>query len=571
MKNLYLILIFLLVVVNVVSSQDCDCDFIITPKDYKDPNLNIVWGKDLNILPGSTICIKSGTYKALRFYDIVGTKEQPITVKNCGGKVNILAPSYSGISFQRSSNFRLTGAGVPGLERGIVLVMTNRFSSAIYMENYTTDFEIDHIEIDKTGFAGIMAKTDPYCDKPGTWRRNGFVMKNIKIHDNKINNIGGEGIYLGYTGGYKVTTRKSCAGTPIFGHWLENVEIYDNVINKTGLDGIQVNLVRKNCKIYNNQITNYATKGIGFQNFGMSLGGGEYEVFNNFIINGANGSGGDGNGIQLISAQSGTEIYNNIIDRVKFHGIFIHQRHKFENPDIGYKIFNNTIINPELSGIHYNSQITQSEDTSEIGLQQDDVPVYMVNNLIVDPGNDFSKTNTWKKSGESFIDFNNRSTAENMKLYAFKNYFTRNLDALGLDNKDNAVYAIIDEKSPLVDAGMDITGWDLTFDILFNARLQGNNVDIGAYESVFSYIPDTGEKVSFDIIPNPVGNHFSLTSKQIEGKVDMVIYSVNAGYMIYQGSYEMGMHFVLPIMAPGYYIVEINIDGQTYSKQMVKS
>lgn len=562
---------FLLAVVNVVSSQDCDCDFTIDPKEYNDPKLNIVWGKDLNILPGSTICIKSGTYKALRFYDIVGTKEQPITVKNCGGKVNILAPSYSGISFQRSSNFRLTGAGEPGLERGIVLLMTNSHSSAIYMENYTTDFEIDHIEIDKTGFAGIMAKTDPYCDKPETWRRNGFVMKNIKIHDNKINNIGGEGIYLGYTGGYKVTTRKSCGGTPIFGHWLENVEIYDNVINKTGLDGIQVNLARKNCKIYNNQITNYATKGIRFQNFGMSLGGGEYEVFNNFIMNGANGPGGDGNGIQLISAQSGTEVYNNIIDRVKFHGIFIHQRHKFDNPDMGYKIYNNTIINPELSGIHYNSKITQSEDPSKIGLKQDNVPVYMVNNLIVDPGNDFSKTNTWKKSGESYIDFNDRSTAENIKLYARKNYFTRELYALGLsDSKDSTLYAIIDEKSPLIDAGIDITGWDLTFDILFNDRLQGNSVDIGAYESVFSYTPNLGERANFDIVPNPVSNHFILASDQLAGNVYMTIYSVNTGYEVYQGSYEMGMHFVLPNMVLGYYVVVINIDGKTYSQQMLK-
>ena len=87
-----------------------------------------------------------------------------------------------------------------------------------------------NVEIKNTGFAGIMAKTDPTCSNPKTWRTGGYILQNLNLHHNYIHDTFGEGMYIGYTGGYMVESKKVCDGEYAFGHFLENVQIYDNIV-----------------------------------------------------------------------------------------------------------------------------------------------------------------------------------------------------------------------------------------------------------------------------------------------------------------------------------------------------
>jgi hypothetical protein len=295
--------------------------------------------------------------------------------------------------------------------------------------------QVDHIHIQNTGFAGIMAKTDPSCKDSLTWRKNGFVLRNLHIHNNYIHHTHGEGMYIGYTGSYKTTSKVICDGEYAMGHWLENVLVENNRLEDIGWDGIQVNLVQNNGIIRNNTIVNYGLEQEPVQNFGMSIGGGVYDILNNVIINGpANEQGLRGVGalgMQLINGESGSKILGNIFIRPGAHAIFLHNRSPFENKKNGYTVAHNTIISPGESGIFYNAGITTSLDESEIGGQQLDVPFWLFNNVVVNPGNDYSTSNFWKKNRESFYDFNTRELRDAQEPYHFDNVYTRNIDSLG--------------------------------------------------------------------------------------------------------------------------------------------
>ncbi|MFI2742665.1 T9SS type A sorting domain-containing protein [Zhouia sp. PK063] len=543
-------------------------DYTLTPENLNSTNLNIIWGSQLNIQPGSTIYIPAGTYAAIRFYDLVGTEENPITIINYGGQVTIDAPSYSAISLQRCKYVRVTGSGDEQVPYGIKVQHTNAYSSGIYLENFTTDVEVDHIEINDTGFAGIMAKTDPYCDNPDTWRSSGFIMKNIKIHDNYIHDTGGEGIYLGFTGGYKIDSNRSCNSIPIFAHWLEDITIANNFIERTGLDGIQVNLARKNCVIANNIVQNYAIKSQSFQDFAMSIGGGVYQVYNNRIYN----TDHKGKGLQFISADSGTKIYNNVVVTPNFHAFFIHQRHEFENHDEGVKVFNNTIIEPEYSGIFYNTTITSAVDAAKIGTQQDNVPSYFVNNLIYNPGSDYEGGNTWKQDAESYIDFNNKSTRNAMLPYTLTNVTTRDASILYFKEENSVDYYNINAvTSAVVDAGTNITSFGVSTDILGTDRPNGYGYDVGAYEYIFSasdyqkmkkIATIKNDENKLIVYPNPTTQNFAIKGNEVLG-ANVNIYSFS-GQLLYNQPNYGGERIDVSHYAGGNYFV--NITSQTINK-----
>ncbi|SFU74898.1 Por secretion system C-terminal sorting domain-containing protein [Pustulibacterium marinum] len=554
-----------------LQAQSCDCDYTLSSEDLDSATINVIWGSEIEA--GSKICVPAGVYAAIRFYDLIGTPENRITIVNCGGQVEFSAPSYSAISLQRSSNVVLTGTGDSSIDYGFKISYTNSGAAGLYLENFTTDVEIDHVEITNTGFAGIMGKTDPVCSKPETWRSAGFVMKNINIHDNYIHDVGGEGIYLGFTGGYKVDSNRTCDGTPVFGHWLEDITIEDNIIDYTGLDGIQVNLARSNCKIMNNIVDHYAQNQQTFQDFAMSIGGGIYEIYNNRMYNSGTLKG---KGIQLISAQSGTKVYNNVIEDNTFHGMFIHQRHEFDDTSEGYKIYNNTIIRPENSGIHYNTTITSSENGSLIGTRQDAVPTYLMNNFILDPGNDFEGGNTWKQNNESYLDFNNKSTRDAMLAYTLTNYMTRDTTGLELlaDNSLNH-YAITSSTSLLVDAGTDVATFGLIEDIRGVERPQGYGYDIGAFEFDYpeGWTPSQAramnpKDLNIVVYPNPTANEFAVTGSKVTGAT-LFIRSMKGEVVHTTYNYD-GENINISGLKKGAYLVSAINNGETNTAKLVK-
>ncbi|WP_350284715.1 T9SS type A sorting domain-containing protein [uncultured Croceitalea sp.] len=548
--------------------QNCNCDVTLT--GLSSTSLNIIWASQTTYSPGDTICVPAGTYRGLRFYDFEGTAMDPVVIKNCGGQVIIDESHYSGIDFQRSKYIHLTGTGDTAHQYGFEVIDTGGGSVGVNLQNLSTDIEVDHIEVSHAGFAGIMAKTDPQCSRPETWRRNGYVMKNLNIHHNYVHNTGGEGIYIGFTGGYKLNSNRSCSGDPIYGHWLENVDVHHNIFETIDWDAIQLNLVRVNGTIRNNIVKDYGTDGRWGQSFAMSVGGGTYSIYNNYV---ENNNLEKGWGMQLISGQSGTKIFNNIFIKPKKHGIFLHQRHDFDDILEGYYVANNTIVEPERAGIHYNAKIMHPIDPADKYRKQDEVPNYFSNNLIVDPGYDFEGGNTWKQNQESYIDFNDRSTRDSMQVNIYTNLLTRQADTLGLTDIVNNDYSPSSVSSDIVDIGTDHSSWGITFDHNDDGRPSGLTFDIGAFEYQNTGVPlraiiEEQEIANTTIFyPNPTRTSFRLVNDMFD-IANLKIIALS-GKLVYQGQYQSGTAFNVSEFAAGLYIVKLHYENNVETHQLI--
>lgn len=569
----FILFAMLFVVVLAARSQNCDCD--ITLSNLSSSSLNIIWGIQTPHNPGDVICIPAGSYSGIRFYDFVGTEDDPLIIKNCNGLVEIDETSYSAIDFQRSNHIQLTGTGDQNYTYGFKINNTGGGAAGVNIQNMSSDFEVDHVEIAYAGFAGILGKTDPQCGRPETWRINGFVMKNLDIHHNYIHHTGGEGIYIGYTHGYKLDNGRNCSGTQRYGHWLENVDIHHNILEDIGWDAIQLSLVRVDGKIHDNYIDNYGTDNRYYQDFAMGFSGGTYEVYNNISINGPERYG---NGYQMINGQSGTKIYNNVIVRPQLHGIFAHQRHEFEDAAEGYYIVNNTIIEPERAGVHYNAKLMYPEDPADLYRNQDEVPSYFVNNLVVGPGYDFEGSNTWKQDQESYFDFNDRSTRDSLVNNIYSNLMTRQMDTLNLTDIAIDDYSPNSAGSSLVDQGADVSSWGIILDFENESRPSGANFDIGAYE----FLQGTTFKTSITnsslpflagnyetqvkVYPNPASSKIWIDG--ITETYALQLFTIN-GSLVFSEQQYTGKSINVADFTPGVYILKLSNDSKTYSYQIL--
>ncbi|MCL6264841.1 T9SS type A sorting domain-containing protein [Flagellimonas myxillae] len=559
----------------VARAQSCNCDVTLT--GLSATILNLVWASNVGYSPGDTICIPAGNYAGIRFYDFEGTATSPVVFKNCGGQVTLNETAYSALEFKNSKYIHLTGSGDASYTYGIKITGTGSWAMGIVLSALSTDVEVDHIEVASAGFAGFMAKTDPDCNNSNTWRSNGFVMKNLNIHHNYIHNTGGEGIYIGYSLGYKLDGGKNCNGTQVYGHWLENVDVHNNVVEDTGWDAIQVNLAHFGGKVRDNSIANYGTKGHWGQSFAMSLGGGTYEVYNNFVENGLLEKGW---GMQVINGESGTKVFNNVLVKPKMHGIFLHNRHEFDDVDEGYYVANNTIIEPERAGVHYNTTVLHPVDPADLYRNQSEVPSYFVNNLVVDPGYDFEGGNTWKQNQESYFDFNERDTRDSLLTNIHSNIMTRQIDTLGLTDPTNLDYSPSSGISAVVDLGSSLTSWGIDFDLENATRPSGSAFDIGAYEfqsggtSLRARVSNNKElehvlnqNRGTLVYPNP-----ARTSFRVEGSShDQVLLRLIHldGRVLYSGSYEIGTPFNVEEYTAGLYFIKMSGPEKTETHRLI--
>jgi len=538
-------------------SQNCNCTHTIDTRNST--AVNLIKASNYTYKAGDVFCIKGGNTAGLRFIGFIGSETKPITFINCGGQVIIDEKTYSGIAFQGSKYIHLTGTGSSDQYGFYVRSATNGGGMGVSVGSLSSDVEIDHVEIGNTGFAGIMAKTDPVCNDPSTWRRNGFVLRNLNIHHNYIHDTGGEGMYIGYTGGYKVSTKLNC-GTDgyAFGHFLEHVNIHHNRLENTGWDGIQVNLTILDANIHHNEIIGYGTEDELYQNSGMSIGSSDLKVYNN-LIKQTHNSSIDDNGMTVIGALSGSQFYNNIIAKCKGYGLFAHNRYLFENPDTGYYFMHNTVIETGKSGIFYNGTITEDANSANVGNQQLTADVRFYNNLVVDPGVDYTTLNFWKKNNESFIDFISLQTRDIAKKY--NNVFSRDLAGLLL----NPDYSISSIASPLVDSGAVIPFFTVLKDYTDAPRITGKRADVGAFEySLVNGFFET-ENSQVRLFPNP-GNQF-LTISGVDDISTITLFN-NQGSPVLETQQASFQVESLPI---GFYVVQIEkTNGEKISLNYLK-
>ncbi len=443
---------------------------------------------------GDTVVLEAGERDQLLIKNLCGSATAPITIINGSGLVTIESDSgMYGIAIRKSKYFHLTGTGAPGVDKGIFIKHVSHDNAiGLTLEKLSSDFEIDHLEISDIPFAAIIAKTDP--DSSLSSSRDSFLLSNAIFHDNYIHDIhAGEGFYIGHSK-YKTgaIVHRNGKDTVVMPHLLTNVQVYNNVIENTGFDGIQVSSVVSDCNIYNNQVSFDSQVERYGQMSGIIMGGGsDCDCYNNKI------SDGKGAGI-LMFGLGNNMIYNNLVKNAGIsylpndstatqHGIYISDKSMVDSASV--YVFNNTIVSPKSDGIRFNSSRSFGNK--------------IYNNLVVDPGTYYTYMwdNTSFTPEDAYVyiaDFSlgNVDTARNFG-YQFIEYAPFKWE----DGDED--FELMDSCF-LIDAGMDVSQFGISTDLMNHTRPLGLGYDIGAYESDFTNHEAFPTKTSvLNVFPNP--------------------------------------------------------------------
>jgi hypothetical protein len=423
-----------------LTTTDCGCTYTVPATAYRIDALA------LGLKPGAVICLKAGVaYKNLVFKNVRGTAAAPIIIKNCGGTAVINGSTgWFGIRTEYSSFFRITGGNMNG-SYGIKITGGRQ---SLHLDLLTTNVEVDHVEISNSGFAGVMAKTEPTCDN-ATIRGN-FVMRDVILHHNFVHDTGAEAFYVGHN--YYLKGISTPCGTRLPGI-LEGTKIYDNIIKNSGWESIQVASTPLGAEVYNNRIENYGVKNTLYQNHGVQFGEGGVARFHGNLI-----KGGKGNGVMIIGVGENIS-YNNVIVNTGGHGIFGDDR---VSTGAGYKFINNSIINSGQDGIR---------------IYADNVIMNLVyNNVIVNPKS--YSTYAYPRTGNDAYVY---LLGKTVKITTLNNYFTRDINAAKFVSPSTFNYSLA-TGSPAINKGTNIAVYNIPLDYAKKARLRGTAYDIGAYE-----------------------------------------------------------------------------------------
>ncbi len=547
MKKVLIILISLLGFSSSQIAQTCHCNHIITAAQLS------IDGTSLNILPGDTICLEASTKSYLRLVNFHGDSNNYIVFINCGGPVIVQNASQGYvIKLGNCSYFRFTGTGTDGVQYGIKAFGST--GNGLSLDDKSTNYEIDHIEVANTGFAGIMAKTDPSCDL--STNRGHFTQYQTILHDNYVHNTAGEGFYVGhsYYSGYPTT----CSSLPdtLFPHELKGVRIYNNLVDSSHWDGIQVGCATEDCEIFGNRVTNYGVDAIDGQNSGIQIGGGTTgKCYNNYIA--------DGMGTGIIIFGLGTNsFYNNVIVHAglnyfpsdiskRVHGIFCDDRATIAGRSFNF--YNNTIIQPKTDGIRFYSTLSANNK--------------FYNNLIVEPGSLGSYSQS--SSQNSFINFGSGVSA-----LLSNNYYDSVMSKMFFVDTLGNNYRLL-STSPAIDYGMNLTTYGIAFDFDSIPRPSGNGFDVGAFEY---HLPSSIKETNFiantiSVFPNPNTGAFTISSDDSFsfGNYTLSVFDM-LGKNIYVESSYATHKISIDIrskVAKGIYYLQINTHDNLINKKII--
>lgn len=397
------------------------CTYTIPDTVYKVDGL----GNYAHVRPGDTLCLPAGTRGNIKFLNLRGTADQPITIQNTGGIVKITGERFAagGISISMSSYVRITGTGVSsqcgaayppaGQQCGIEIDRTYK-GMTIITRGEIHDLEIDHLSIHDTSTEinsrGIIVRPS-----------EGQVVSGLYIHQNYVARTRSEALYIG----------NEPHGLPLneVGQ-LKNIEISYNLVEQTGYDGIKVKVAIENVKVHHNVVRDTALRRVLHHESGIQLAMSVGDVYNNFVINGMEGIA---SGRPLDNP--GTRYFNNIVVGMDSAGILLSEN----NP----KIYNNTVAGSGTYGIKAGGASAQIFDNIVAGTAGAAI------------------------AGKAANIFNN---------------FVGSIAAAGFVNAAAGDYHLL-AASPAVNAGRN-TGLFPAFDYDGVSRPQGANTDLGAYESV---------------------------------------------------------------------------------------
>ena len=152
-----------------------------------------------------------------------------------GGSNFVLTGRYDEVSQTGDPAFRGHAGGAYAHSQGSYgFLIDDRFSkdglSGLAVGSGATDFELEFLEVTRAEFAGILVKTDD--DGAAT-------MRNVRLHDLYVHDVGSEGLYLGSTQAQPQ-------------HAFEGLRIHDNRFLRTGTEALQVGQLGTDCEIHHN-------------------------------------------------------------------------------------------------------------------------------------------------------------------------------------------------------------------------------------------------------------------------------------------------------------------------------
>lgn len=560
-------------------TSSCNCDVTINPSTsnpsipYRPWKPGLSGASYIPIRPGQTLCLAAGNYNQIRFADFEGTLDSPIIIKNCGGQVNLNTADYHTLSFENCRYMRITGTGDGNLAYGISLNGSKSGASGLVVTGLSTDIEVDHIQITKASFAGMMIKQDPTCSS-NTWRDN-FTMYNIKVHDNYIRDVGGEGLYIGNSFCQQGMSR-SCGGQTItvYPHNILGLKIYNNIVKNTGWEAIQYGC-SPDAEVFNNDIDSSGQAGVAQQCNGIQMGAGSGGRLYNNIIRNVKCSG-----IVAIGFVSNAKIYNNLIVNSS-DGLFVDTRDSVQN-NISMVIANNTlsnIVNVGMKVYDYGLNYYQTNSNGSrtlISFPKNYQPI-VKNNLIVGPYFGFQILGAATQRIDSSKNYVLRTPFTSAPSY----FINQKISLFS----DTTAYTLRSTAS-IVDKGIDLATWGIIEDRLGTARPQGVTFDIGAHESIATppsiqslespFLNTYQDTYSFKVYPTLSDNFINVQLPPSVKKGQLAIFDTR-GKMIFKRTLnesDNSKEITLDIydFNAGVYIVKILQEGMenTYMSKFTK-
>ncbi len=246
--------------------------------------------------------LPAGNYGQLQIGNLPARDpNQPLVITNLGGQVNI-GPSKGANyiwSMGGGSGWVLTGRYDPTSKTGDVNFPGHRcgaYAGSIGKYGFTSDddfdftapylhmgisvssstkFEIEYVEVKRSGFAGIRLLNSRASGDPA------LPMENVRVHDVYVHDTGGEGFYFGWTG-----------APP--SNLFPALQIYNTRILRTGNEALQIQDLGDGTRVHHNV---FASGGLHWLDNGLGryqdnatqelVRGGNVEIDHNVIMDGA--------------------------------------------------------------------------------------------------------------------------------------------------------------------------------------------------------------------------------------------------------------------------------------------
>lgn len=420
----------------------CGCDYLIKTS-------GVYYGKDVNPLPGSTICIQAGSYERLKFVGFTGSADKPLRFTNVGGQVVLkTTTAINPIEFSDCTYFLLSGGGQKSTTYGFRAGASLKDVTAVHINGKSSDIEIERVEVTEAGFAGFMVKADPTCDTT-TWRSN-FTMKNVHIHDNYIHDTAGEGMYIGNSF-WGTGQARTCSGQSIraLPHNILKLQIHHNLVERTGCEGIQVGCA-PDFDVHHNVVRTAGIKPFTpDQDNGIQIGtGAGGQLHHNYLDNSQDV------GLIILGHLGNLMVANNVVINSKGVAVFCDER-TGSVPNVNVHFVNNTFVNSGEDAFRLYNETQKN---------------YLINNIIANI-NTLNSTSPYK-----YVSFGQGALAEQTT-----NATTQDVASLKFVDQAAGNFKLA-AASPLIDKGTNVANLGITSDLADLTRPQGAAYDIGAYE-----------------------------------------------------------------------------------------